>query len=158
MSRCHARRLFPLTFLLLILLPACSSSDGDGSDGNSSAGFSGTWDVSLDGVTTQTCSGDLEGVVITFCDDYEVTIMQTGNTVSGTFDAPCFPASGSLTGTISGGILSGTLTLTTGPETTHTEFSATVSGQMIVIMFDRLTLDGFTGECVLSGTWSGPRL
>ena len=157
MSRCHTRRLFPFTFLLLLLVAACSSG-GSSSDGDSPTGFSGTWDVSLDGLITQTCSGDLEGTVITFCDDYELTIMQTGNMVSGTFDAPCFPASGSLTGTLSGSVLTGTLTLTTGLETTHTEFSATVSGQMIVIMFDRLTLDGFTGECVLSGTWSGPRL
>ena len=143
-----------LVFVVAVCLIGCSSS-GDGDVVITPDDFAGTWNIQLQGVVTQSCSGDLSGTTLTFCNNYDGITTQSGSSVTGVFNAPCFPASGSFVGTVSGSVLTGVTNVQIGLETTHTEITATVSGSAITVNFTRITIDGFTGSCSISGTWIG---
>jgi len=155
---------------------ACDGSGGGvivpgGDDRSDVFDMTGTWTLTLNSVDlpfTFDCTGDLVGREFSFCESFEVTVVQDGLSFlpgSGTgqgepFCDSQFEMSGSSTVRQISGTIVRTRTLSLVPpqlEIQNMEFQAGVIGDVATFALARLTLQGVTGECTMGGSYLGLR-
>ena len=159
-----------------LVVMACDGSGGGviipgGDDLSDVLDMTGTWTLTLNSVDapfTFDCTEDLVGRDFSFCESFEVTVVQdglfflpeSGNGQGEPFCDSQFEMSGSSTVQEISGVIVRTRTLSRVPpevEIQNLEFQAGVIGDVATFALARLTLQGGAGECTMGGSYLGLR-
>lgn len=133
--------------------------------------MSGTWTLTVNAVDPPVvfaCDGDLAGRSFSFCDSFEVTVVQNdvnflpapGGDPSGPFCESTFEMTGTATVREISGMIGRARTVSATPpvvEQQNLEFQAGVLGNSGTFALVRLTIRGTGGECALGGSYRGER-
>jgi len=159
-----------------LVLTACNDYGGGvivsgGDDPSDVLDMTGTWTLTLNSVDlpfTFDCTEDLVGREFSFCESFEVTVVQdgvsflpeSGNGQGEPFCDSQFEMSGSSTVQEISGAIVRTRTVSLVPpeiEIQNLEFQAGVIGDVATFALARLTLQGVIGECTMGGSYLGLR-
>jgi hypothetical protein len=172
----NSRSAIVLLIVSCLVLTACDGSSGGvvvpgGDDLFDVLDMTGTWTLTLNSVDLPfafDCTEDLVGRAFSFCESFEVTVVQdgvsflpeSGNGQGEPFFDSQFEMSGTSTVQEISGVIVRTQTLGLAPpeiEIQNLEFQAGVIGDVATFALARLTLQGVVGECTMGGSYLGER-
>ena len=172
----NSRTAVVMLTVFCLVLTACNDYGGGvivsgGDDPSDVLDMTGTWTLTLNSVDlpfTFDCTEDLVGREFSFCESFEVTVVQdgvsflpeSGNGQGEPFCDSQFEMSGSSTVQEISGAIVRTRTVSLVPpeiEIQNLEFQAGVIGDVATFALARLTLQGVTGECTMRGSYLGLR-
>jgi len=149
----------------LILVLALALCAGCGSDSNPvfqpDADVDGRWTFSanpFDPPEAFACSGGHTGFSGTnLCSPFDLDLAQNGTAFTGSSSGPYCGFDWTVTGTVNGTLISGTIVLTDGMTTQRITFTGVVSANSALLDPERLSEDGLSGDCTVVGFYNASR-